>query len=62
MGICDPTIEYLTKDLEKRGPVSEASVKQFLADLDFTPPADYLQFIITAQKGQLMKAIYKSCR
>ena len=39
------TIEHLTKDLEKNGPVSEESMKQFLAGLDFTLPADYLQFI-----------------
>jgi len=39
------TIEHLAKDLEKNGPVSEESMKQFLAGLDFTLPADYLQFI-----------------
>jgi len=39
------TIEHLTKDLEKNGPVSEESMKQFLTGLDFTLPADYLQFI-----------------
>jgi hypothetical protein len=41
----DLRIDFLTKDLEKNGPADNELLEQILANLDFTLPEDYLQFI-----------------
>ena len=43
----DATIENLTKELDKNGPADQEILKKVLAELDFIPPHDYIQFIKT---------------
>jgi SMI1 / KNR4 family (SUKH-1) len=38
-------MNFLTKDLKKKGPANNKMLDQILAELDFTPPEDYLRFI-----------------
>jgi hypothetical protein len=42
----DSGIEHLTAAMDKAGSVSEVFVEEILAGFDFTPPADYLAFIL----------------